>query len=100
MKTKILNFLMVHITIFYSTIAFSQTGIFFYTDSALLRNNIRIMNIRENPETNEIYLLGKAENEDFSNIEGFYFARIDKNGEKVFSKLSNENNLNYWTVIY
>jgi len=89
-KLPILSLFFVLLNIY---IAHAQNGVFYYTDSSSLNYNTRIVDIKENTETNEIYLLGKVENEDFSKVEGFYFARVDESGKSIMTTISNESNL-------
>lgn len=69
-----------------SNIVHAQTGIHYYTDSALLDYNTSIVDIKESADGNTLYLLGKIENEDFTYTEGPWFARLDKSAQMIFAR--------------
>ncbi|HET6991918.1 MAG TPA: hypothetical protein VFJ43_11370, partial [Bacteroidia bacterium] len=72
------RFLLFFTLLFSSGGIFSQTGVFWFGDSASTSVNNRIISIKENSDGN-LYLLGKASDSDYKNIHP-YFAVCDTKG--------------------
>ena len=69
----------------------SQTGIFYFANISKKYNNSRIVNMCE-ANNKELYLIGKANNENFTSTIPF-FARMDKRGNLLLQKNLEANDL-------
>lgn len=83
MKTQKLIYSILFLSLLFSNNLYSQKGIFYYPDTAQL--NTQIIDIKENRNNGEIYLLGNTTDISFEHTTP-YFARTDKNGKLLFSK--------------
>jgi hypothetical protein len=77
--TKKISPIVATLFVLFPAILFSQTGVFWFGDSASPLLNKKIISIKENPD-GDLYLLGKATDTSYSDIHP-YWAVCDKTGK-------------------